>query len=119
MKQGDAFLGGGQLHGEDHLWFIINKPEDHCGVALIVNLTTLRPGAETTCVLSPGEHPFIKHNSYIRYSGAREASVSELQNAVKRGLLKPHQAASPALLEKIRAGARASPRLPQKLRALL
>lgn len=119
MKEGDAFLGGGQLHGADHLWFVIDKPEDHDDVALIVNVSTLRPGAETTCVLSQGEHPFLKHISYVRYSSAREVKVSELQNAVKIGLLKPHQAASTTLLQKIRAGAWVSPHLPRKLRALL
>jgi hypothetical protein len=29
MKQSDTFLGGGQVHGEDHLWLIVNDPAAH------------------------------------------------------------------------------------------
>ena len=51
MKPGDTFLGGGEVHGEDHLWLVINDPSAHGGVALIVNVSTLRPNAETTCLV--------------------------------------------------------------------
>jgi len=119
VRRGDTFLGGREAHGQHHLWRIINQPSHHNNVALIVNVSTLCPGAETTCILAPGEQPFIKHPSYVRYSGAREVTVAQLTAALKKGLLKPHQPASTALLEKIRAGARVSPHLPAKLRALL
>ena len=119
MKQGDTFLGGGEFHGEDHLWLVINDPSAHAGLALIVNVSTLRPNAETTCLLRQGEHPFITHDSYARYGSARSANAADLAEAVKKGLLKPHQAASKAFLEKVRAGAKASPLLAGELRALL
>ena len=119
MKQGDTFLGGGELHGEDHLWLVINNPSAHAGLALLVNVSTLRPNAETTCIVQAGEHPFIAHDSYVRYGSARCAKVSDLAEAVKKGLLKPHQTASQHFLEKVRAGAKASPLLAQELRALL
>ena len=45
--------------------------------------------------------------------------VADLAEAVKEGLLKPHQPADKALLEKARAGAKASPLLAGELRALL
>ena len=119
MKPGDTFLGGGEVHGEDHLWLIINGPAAHADVALIINVSTLRPNAETTCIVQPGEHPFIKHDSYVRYRGARGVKVAHLAEAVKQGLLKPQQAAGKMLLEKVRAGAKASPLLAGELRALL
>ena len=96
VKQGDTFFGGEEVHGVDHLWLIINDPPAHADVALIVNVSTLRPNAETTCIVQPGERPFIKHDSYVRYGSAREVKVADLAGAVKRGLLKPHQAASKA-----------------------
>lgn len=119
MQQGDTFLGGGEIHGEHHLWLIINDPAAHHNLALIVNVTTLRLDAESTCLVAPGEHPFVKHDSYVRFAGARQARVADLAAAVKKGLLKPQQAASKTLLEKIRTGAQASPQLPCELRALL
>jgi hypothetical protein len=45
--------------------------------------------------------------------------ATELAEAVKKGLLRPHQAASNAFLEKVRAGAKASPFLAGELRDLL
>ena len=119
MRQGDTFLGGGPVHGEDHLWLIVNDPSAHFGFALLVNVSTLRPGAETTCIIQAGEHPFIKHGSYVRYGGARKVKATELAEAVKKGLLRPHQAASNAFLEKVRAGAKAAPFLAGELRDLL
>jgi len=119
MKPGDTFLGGGEVHGENHLWLVINDPSAHAGVALIVNVSTLRPNAETTCLVRRGEHPFIQHDSYVRYGSARQANVVDLEKLVKAGRLKPHQIASKVLLEKVRAGATASPLLVEELRALL
>jgi hypothetical protein len=118
-RQGDTFLGGGQVHGEDHLWLIVNAPSAHSGLALLVNISTLRPNAETACIIQAGEHPFIKHDSYVRYGGARKAKAADLAEAVKMGLLRPYQAASRDFLEKVRAGARASPLLAGELRDLL
>lgn len=119
MKPGDTFLGGGEVHGSHHLWVVMNDPAAHGGEAVIVNVSTQRLGAETTCVLGKGEHPFIEHDSYVRYQSARKVSVKNLEAAVKAGLLKPRTAASTALLAKIQAGAQASPLLPLELRALL
>ncbi|MCL5098047.1 MAG: hypothetical protein M1608_11075 [Candidatus Omnitrophica bacterium] len=119
MEPGDTFLGGGEVLGEDHLWLVINNPPAHAGVALIVNVSTLRPNAETTCLVQKGEHPFIQHDSYVRYGSARSANVADLEKLVKAGRRKPHQAASRVLLEKVRAGATASPLLARELLALL
>ena len=119
MNQGDSFLGGGELHGSDHLWIVINDPAAHGGAALIVNVSTLRDEAELTCILKKGDHPLISHESYVRYASARNPDVAKLQEAFKRGLFRPQPAATPALVAKIRAGASASPMLPKSLLALL
>ncbi len=119
MRQGDTFLGGREVHGENHLWIVLNEPAGHGDIALIVNVSTLRPNAETTCILEPGEHPFITRDSYVRYGSARRADAADLAEALRNGLLKPHRATTKAFLEKVRAGAKASPFLAEELRALL
>ena len=119
MKPGDTFLGGGEMHGTHHLWIVINDPAARGGEAVIVNVSTLRPDAETTCVLAKGEHAFIRHESYVRYQSARKVRLSDLQRAVKAGLLQPHVAVKAPVLAKILAGAKASPLLAVELRALL
>lgn len=119
IAQGDTFLGGAEVHGEDHLWVVINDPQAHNGIALIVNVTTLRPEAETTCILKKGEHPFIKHDSYVRYMSARDPKAQDLDKLIKLGKFKPREAVTPALLAKLRAGAQASTMLPLGLKPLL
>jgi hypothetical protein len=70
VAQGETFLGGGEVHGKDHLWIVINDPQAKNEVVLIVNVSKLRPGAETTCVLRKGEHPFLseKEGSYACFA---------------------------------------------------
>jgi hypothetical protein len=116
---GDAFLAGEQVHGTHHLWLIINDPAAHQNTALFVNITTLSAIAELTCVLKPGEHPFVKHDSWIRFASAKTAAVAELDTLESKGLILRQPAASSALIQKIRAGAATSPLLPQKFLCLL
>ena len=116
---GDTFLGGEQVHGSHHLWIVINDPGQHSDTALFVNVTTLTGVSEKTCVLQPGEHSFIQHESCIRFASARSALATELDTLEARGLITRKQAASPALVAKVRASARASLFLPQKFLGLL
>ena len=116
---GDTFLAGEQFHGRHHLWIIINDPTRHGATALFVNVTTLSALAEMTCVVRAGEHPFVKHDSSIRYASARMALVSELDILESTGMIIRQQPAAAALIAKLRAGATASPRLPQKFLDLL
>lgn len=117
--QGDTFLAGEQVHGTHHLWVIINDPSAHQDTALFVNVTTLSTIAELTCVLKAGEHPFVKHDSWIRFASAKTALVAQLDRLESLGLIIRQQPAPPALVQKIRAGAAASPQLPQKFVTLL
>lgn len=119
MQPGDTFLGGGEIHGADHLRLVLNNPAAHEATALLVNLSTLRPDAETTCILRPGEHEFITRDSYVRYRSARAAKTADLEKLIKAGRLKLHRPASRDLFEKVRAGARASPQLAAELKTLL
>lgn len=119
VTQGDTFYGGADIHGDDHLWIVINSPPEHGGRALIVNVSTFRPGAETTCLIEKGEHPFVTHQSYVRYRSARETNMANLVRAVDLGKLRRHAVVSAALLTRIRSGAAASRLLPSDLRRLL
>jgi hypothetical protein len=119
VSLGETFYGGGEVHGADHLWIVINDPQAHNGTALIVNVTTLRPGADTTYVLRRGDHPFIQHDSYVRFSSAKEASSRDIELLIKAGHLRPHQSADTMLVERIRTAAQAAPQLPTGLKRLL
>jgi hypothetical protein len=116
---GDTFLAGEELHGKHHLWIVINDPAQHSDTALFVNVTTLSGIAEKTCLVEPGEHSFIRHDSWIRYASAKSALVSQLDALEAAKLIIRQTPATQALVQKIRAGASASPLLPLKFLGLL
>ncbi len=116
---GDTFLGGAEVHGGDHLWVVINDPQAHDGTAVFVNVSTVREKSDTTCLLRRGDHPFIKHDSYVRFRSAKKALVEELDALIKARHLRPHQPADAALVVRIRAAASAALEFPGDLRPLL
>jgi len=62
---------------EPHLWAMISDPEKDDSV-LIVNLTTVRNHSDKTCVLGPGDHPFVRHATCINYADAEAPTVRHL-----------------------------------------
>jgi hypothetical protein len=118
---GDTFHGGAEFHGKNHPWIIINDPARHGGLALFVNITSLKGGKfdDLTCVLQAGEHSSISHPSYIRFDGARVALASQLEEAERLRLIRRSERASRALLEKIRRAALAAQRFKADFRKLL
>lgn len=120
FARGDAFYGGRELHGDDHLWIVINDPAAHGGKALIVNITSLKGAfVDMTCVVEKGEHAFVRHRSYVRFNGSRVADATDLDEAERKGLIRRRDSASAALLEKIRLAAKSAPRLKNEYRDFL
>ena len=45
-----------------------------------------RKGHDDTCLLEQGDHPFIKHRSYIKYRSARQEPADKLKQGVAKKL---------------------------------
>jgi hypothetical protein len=58
---------------------------------------------DPTCIIDPGEHPFIKHTSYIAYRHMRIDPASHIQTMLA-GTWTPCEDCSSALLERIIRG---------------
>lgn len=100
------------IEGDSHVWFIISDPLRFPDQVLIVNLTTFWEHLPDTfarkdraCLIEAGEHPFVRHRSCVYYAGAQTPSVDHLQSRYDRGLLRLHEPADSALLEKMRRSA--------------
>lgn len=93
----------------NHLFIVLTDP---CGPArqvLMVPVCTIATkNYDPTCVLDPGDHPFIKEASYVDYSLARIEAESALQNGVKAGVFIERENVSEALYTRIVKGVRAS-----------
>ena len=75
----------------DHLHIICTKQffykDTGAQSVLAVNVSSIREKGtyDGTCVLRAGDHPFITHDSYIRYKDAVVMKVEKLISAVNSG----------------------------------
>ena len=84
-----------------------------------MNVTSQRIDKDQSCVISPGEHDFIAHESVVLYAGARIVPESAILSAQTAGLLRFHKRVGPSLLERIRAGAARTSYLPLAAKRIL
>src|SRR5713226_4097921 len=77
-----------------HLWIVVTEPTPDTHLCVIVNITTLRRGADQTVTLRPGDHPFIRHPSVVRYSDAQIVDDRRLGADVASGAAQQHQPCS-------------------------
>ena len=109
----------------NHLFVVLCDPAVFPGYGskpcvVLVNLSTVRPGIphDSACILSPGCHPFIETESYVRYRDARIYNAADLTQRVAQGLFVPHQPMAPSVLTSIRAGLYASPFVKREIKLL-
>jgi hypothetical protein len=67
----------------------------------------------------PGDHPFIRHKTYVNYSEARHVAIPQLEALRAKRLVTPKPRVTAALLRRIRIGAVASVRMPLAYRQTL
>ncbi|MBW7990160.1 MAG: hypothetical protein FVQ84_09125 [Planctomycetes bacterium] len=105
LQIGSTFYGG---HPE-HLYIIISNPSGNSQKVVIVNISSWRDEAiglnDSSCIVNDGEHPFIKHKSYVFYREAKCPTLIDLQAGIDKGLLIPKEDCSKEFLEKILDGA--------------
>lgn len=82
--------------GSDHLHIIMNDPAPcpikACDCIVMAALTTYREGMphDPSCILDVGDHPFIRHASYVSYLDARVFNATRVQHGVDAGDFQPH-----------------------------
>lgn len=84
-----------------HLWTVISNITDE-GQIVFASITTKRGNQreDYSCVLSPADHPDLKHDSWIMYDRTRLSDVSFV-----RTYTKPSESFSDAVVERILLGA--------------
>lgn len=102
---GDAYLVDLAAVGL-HLCIVLSNEDDERRVVL-VSVSTWRARCENTCVLHPGDHPFIQHESTVRYDKARIVSVPFLLAYAKR-----RESLAPEVLDRVLRGASQSLQMP-------
>lgn len=105
---GDSFILRGRGERSPHLWVLLWGPSGSAEAFLAVSFTTLEPYKDQTCVIHPGEHPFVQHPTCVMYSDTRRITREKLETAFATRAAVPQEPVSPALLTRLRAGLFAS-----------
>ena len=91
-------------NNRSHLFFVLNNPDDDTEAAL-ASLCSMHRRADRTCILSPEDHPFIRHESYIDYRLCRTDAVAHLERMQEGGYWTRREDAGEDLIERIVKGA--------------
>jgi hypothetical protein len=119
MKAGDTFRWADRAL-EKHLWIVISDPLlDVADDVAIVRLTTRRKDSDCTCILQPGDHPFITHETVVDYGCALDISNAGLEGFVGNGKAFLRERVSAEVLDRIRQGAAESGDMPEGCKEIL
>lgn len=113
MDAGDTFR-----YGQGHLFVVISDPILDPEKVVIVNMTTDR-GKDQSCILLPGDHPFISHRTSIRYDKARIETNRSLEWLISSGTVTRQAQLLPEVLERVRQGVAISDEIPFGCRQVL
>lgn len=103
-----------------HLFILLTDPaDDESGVkvVLMVSLSSIKPGVphDPACLLYPGDHPFVKRDSFVVYQKARIEEADKVLRGVKDGKLVPQDPMDSAVFARICKGLEDSRLTPPKL----
>jgi hypothetical protein len=123
FKRATLLIPSGAANDPDrkHLFVLLTDPIEAPGFdekqVLLVNITSVPNGCsyDSTCILKPGEHRFIKHESYVYYAKARIEAANALLRGVKSGRLTPHDIMDQAVVKRICDGLPQSPHTTPKI----
>ena len=99
-----------------HLHIVCTEPCGR-GQQLLVSVTTWTNSlCDDACVLDVGDHPFIRHRSWIMYRKARLELAEDLDNGVEIGVFVPRQALEHPVFERVLQGICISRSTPYKIK---
>src|SRR5205823_6097959 len=108
MEAGTTFL---RADNDRHLWILISDPAVDPDQVLIVNLTSVDERKEKVCLLHPGDHPWIRHETCVNYADAVVTTVGKLRAAKDGGAIILQELLSAGVLQRIREAAMSSTRI--------
>ncbi|MBP3367024.1 MAG: hypothetical protein J6K96_08575 [Treponema sp.] len=107
MPKGQTFLDEPVTEEEiRHLRVVITDANDD-NEFLTVSIDTFRSRyQDASCIIQPGEHPFIKHTSFVNYRYAKVISFAKIFNGLRNHIFLRKEDVSEELLKKIQEGAK-------------
>lgn len=106
---GTALLLSEPPFNKPHLWFVLTDPEGQPPRVVAVMMVSAKKHTDTTVLLQPGDHPFVKHLSSVHYSSAKWFPTRALTRAMQQGRCHLKETMSEKLLSRVRSGLLDSP----------
>lgn len=101
---------------QSHLHIIVLEKEEFTGNTIIVVIETLRSGrTDKTTILRPGDHEFIKKESYVNYRRSRQISTRTIEKLLQDKKAKSRASIKSDILKKIQEGILKSPFTPAEV----
>ena len=123
MNIGDAFLL--TTKGiNDHPQVVISDPGQNSEELVVVSLTSYNTISnesrkDGSCILQPGDHPWIKHTTCVSYRDGRIVSEGRLDAMLAARQIELLEPVTDPILTRIIEGAENTEELPNKCKALL
>lgn len=118
IQAGDTIFIPSGNSGE-HLFVVVTgiRIVDRKRMILLAPIETLVAKSETSCILNPGDHAFVKHASHIGYRHCRVEDMDRLEAYIETGYYRVNvDPVSSTALQKIREGYRLSNRVPRYIK---
>lgn len=110
FRRASLLIPSGPIHDPQrkHLFIVLTDPFDDTGNGisrvLLVSISSLRDGCDRACILKPGDHPFIKHESFVVYRSARIEEAGKIVSAVHNNIFQAHHPVSEQVMLRICQG---------------
>lgn len=110
-SSGSSFILSG------HLCIVIAEPSGIGDDVVVLYLTSRKLHSDTTVILTPKDHPFIKHETVISYADARIMTRESVMRRVAERDFQPHEPFRNDVYRVILKGLLDSPRTPRDTKA--
>lgn len=124
VRRATLLIPSGPVHDLDrkHLFIILTDPvadplnggkESH----LLTSLSTLNTALphDPTCILHPGDHPFVTRDSYVSYRDSRIVETAKIIKGVETGLFVAKDLMDSGIIDRICDGL-SSHQTPEKIK---
>lgn len=85
---------------------------------IITSISTLTKRSDKTCLLYAGDHPFIRHDSFVAYYTTRIQSTDILVEGVEKGIFIAKPPFNDDIMARIAKGLTESPQTPRYIKEL-
>ena len=107
LKQGDTFLL------DRHLFVIISDPSLNSQRIVLAAFTTYESHRDHSCILSAGEHEFVRHDTCVSYDFLPDMTIpaADIDRMISSGAAKQMEGVNNEILARILAGAEETERI--------